>query len=275
MWLWPRPQPSPLAAMLQLFGHPAAIFILFFTEMWERFSYYGMRALLVLFLVTAQEGGGWGWQRQVNVGIGSEGWHPVDAVELMKDPPTSSIPSSECANMAHCSTQTGRPREVGLSVVGGSGRGGGGWLNKSPPEVGRGSGHTSSFEGGLSGLGLYPRHLKSPRSPGLLNAVANGRHGRARGLGPTEGVCPHPPLPPHRFSSSGHWVVSSSTGRPHDYFHVWFPDRLSCYSSFNRPPSDNGILSQVMQYICCTLYYVPRHVRGGMREYKRVQVKLQ
>ncbi len=36
----------------QLFGHPAGLFILFFTEMWERFSYYGMRALLVLFLVS-------------------------------------------------------------------------------------------------------------------------------------------------------------------------------------------------------------------------------
>ena len=27
-------------------GHPASLFVLFFTEMWERFSYYGMRALL-------------------------------------------------------------------------------------------------------------------------------------------------------------------------------------------------------------------------------------
>ena len=31
-------------------GHPAGLFILFFAEMWERFSYYGMRALLVLYL---------------------------------------------------------------------------------------------------------------------------------------------------------------------------------------------------------------------------------
>ena len=31
-------------------GHPAALFVLFFTEMWERFSYYGMRALLILYL---------------------------------------------------------------------------------------------------------------------------------------------------------------------------------------------------------------------------------
>ena len=33
--------------------HPPALPILFFTEMWERFSYYGMRALLVLYLVNA------------------------------------------------------------------------------------------------------------------------------------------------------------------------------------------------------------------------------
>ena len=34
-------------------GHPSGLFVLFFTEMWERFSYYGMRALLVLFLVAS------------------------------------------------------------------------------------------------------------------------------------------------------------------------------------------------------------------------------
>jgi len=33
-----------------LLGHPAGLFVLFFTEMWERFSYYGMRALLVLYM---------------------------------------------------------------------------------------------------------------------------------------------------------------------------------------------------------------------------------
>ena len=36
-----------------LMGHPSGLFILFFTEMWERFSYYGMRALLVLFLTSS------------------------------------------------------------------------------------------------------------------------------------------------------------------------------------------------------------------------------
>ena len=44
-------------------GHPAALFVLFFTEMWERFSYYGMRAILVIFLTGAIIGDnpGWGW----------------------------------------------------------------------------------------------------------------------------------------------------------------------------------------------------------------------
>jgi POT family proton-dependent oligopeptide transporter len=36
----------------QFFGHPAGLFVLFFTEMWERFSYYGMRALLTLYMVS-------------------------------------------------------------------------------------------------------------------------------------------------------------------------------------------------------------------------------
>ena len=44
--------------------HPAGLFILFFTEMWERFSFYGMRALLVLFLVSEMTAGGWGWSRE-------------------------------------------------------------------------------------------------------------------------------------------------------------------------------------------------------------------
>ena len=32
-------------------GHPKGLFVLFFAEMWERFSYYGMRALLIFYLV--------------------------------------------------------------------------------------------------------------------------------------------------------------------------------------------------------------------------------
>ncbi len=42
-------------------GHPASLFVLFFTEMWERFSYYGMRALLTVFLISEIAKGGWGW----------------------------------------------------------------------------------------------------------------------------------------------------------------------------------------------------------------------
>ena len=41
-------------------GHPRALSTLFFTEMWERFTFYGMRALLVLFLVDAIGNGGYG-----------------------------------------------------------------------------------------------------------------------------------------------------------------------------------------------------------------------
>ena len=41
-------------------GHPRALSTLFFTEMWERFTFYGMRALLVLFLVDAIDSGGYG-----------------------------------------------------------------------------------------------------------------------------------------------------------------------------------------------------------------------
>lgn len=44
-----------------IFGHKAGLFLLFFTEMWERFSYYGMRALLVLFLISELAAGGWAW----------------------------------------------------------------------------------------------------------------------------------------------------------------------------------------------------------------------
>ncbi|GLR18133.1 peptide MFS transporter [Portibacter lacus] len=48
-------------------GHPSQLYVLFFTEMWERFSYYGMRALLVLFLTAAilgEGGGGYGWSEE-------------------------------------------------------------------------------------------------------------------------------------------------------------------------------------------------------------------
>ena len=45
-------------------GHPSGLYVLFFTEMWERFSYYGMRALLVMFFTTSLLEGGWNWPRE-------------------------------------------------------------------------------------------------------------------------------------------------------------------------------------------------------------------
>lgn len=55
----------------ELFGHPIGLYILFFTEMWERFSYYGMRAILVLYLVSATTDG--------NAGLG---WTSAEALAL-------------------------------------------------------------------------------------------------------------------------------------------------------------------------------------------------
>lgn len=47
-------------------GHPVGLFILFFTEMWERFSFYGMRILLILFLTAPlmSDNPGWDWPRE-------------------------------------------------------------------------------------------------------------------------------------------------------------------------------------------------------------------
>ena len=56
-----------------ILGHPDSLFVLFFTEMWERFSYYGMRALLVLFLVSTATKGGWGWSREEATSL--YGWY--------------------------------------------------------------------------------------------------------------------------------------------------------------------------------------------------------
>lgn len=53
----------------KVFGHPAGLFVLFFTEMWERFSFYGMRVLLINFLTMAVVGvqfPGWGWTSEVS-----------------------------------------------------------------------------------------------------------------------------------------------------------------------------------------------------------------
>lgn len=50
----------------QVLGHPAGLFILFFTEMWERFSFYGMRVLLINFLTMTLIGynPGWAWSTE-------------------------------------------------------------------------------------------------------------------------------------------------------------------------------------------------------------------
>lgn len=54
-----------------LWGHPKGLYILFFTEMWERFSYYGMRAILILYLVAQTD--------EKNPGLG---WDNLSALEL-------------------------------------------------------------------------------------------------------------------------------------------------------------------------------------------------
>ena len=55
----------------QFFGHPVGLYVLFFTEMWERFSFYGMRGILILFLVASTKG--------INPGYG---WIEKDALQL-------------------------------------------------------------------------------------------------------------------------------------------------------------------------------------------------
>ncbi len=61
----------------ELFGHPVGLYILFFTEMWERFSYYGMRAILVLYLVakTTEDNPGLGWSNVEALAL--YGWYTM------------------------------------------------------------------------------------------------------------------------------------------------------------------------------------------------------
>jgi POT family proton-dependent oligopeptide transporter len=61
-----EPTASPLATRQApgdqgFFGHPAGLSTLFFTEMWERFSYYGMRAFLILYMTAPAAAGGLGF----------------------------------------------------------------------------------------------------------------------------------------------------------------------------------------------------------------------
>lgn len=59
---------STKQASTTLLGHPKGLFILFLTELWERFSFYGMRALLVLFLVDNVRGG-FGWSQNAALNL--------------------------------------------------------------------------------------------------------------------------------------------------------------------------------------------------------------
>ncbi|HEX7121154.1 MAG TPA: peptide MFS transporter [Gemmatimonadaceae bacterium] len=54
---------EPYTTNKGFFGHPSGLSTLFFTEMWERFSYYGIRPLLVLFMTAALASGGFGFER--------------------------------------------------------------------------------------------------------------------------------------------------------------------------------------------------------------------
>src|SRR5215218_1289599 len=67
--------PARAAAERTLLGHPPGLFLLFLVEMWERFSYYGMRGLLVLYLVTAATGEnpGRGWSKEAAANL--YGWY--------------------------------------------------------------------------------------------------------------------------------------------------------------------------------------------------------
>src|SRR4051812_22397097 len=56
----PIPPPSDDRSF---FGHPRGLSTLFFTEMWERFSYYGIRPLLILFMTAALTSGGFAFDR--------------------------------------------------------------------------------------------------------------------------------------------------------------------------------------------------------------------
>lgn len=61
----------------ELFGHPVGLYVLFFTEMWERFSYYGMRAIFVLYLITqtTDTNPGLGWTNAEALAL--YGWYTM------------------------------------------------------------------------------------------------------------------------------------------------------------------------------------------------------
>src|SRR6266404_1167453 len=51
---------APASEDRGFFGHPRGLSTLFFTEMWERFSYYGMRGFLILYMTASTSVGGLG-----------------------------------------------------------------------------------------------------------------------------------------------------------------------------------------------------------------------
>jgi proton-dependent oligopeptide transporter, POT family len=55
-----RPDPDTISADRSFFGHPRGLSTLFFSEMWERFSYYGMRGFLILYMTAPLATGGMG-----------------------------------------------------------------------------------------------------------------------------------------------------------------------------------------------------------------------
>ena len=57
----PKPTLEAVRADKSFFGHPRGLATCFFTEMWERFSYYGMRAILILFMTASVAKGGLGF----------------------------------------------------------------------------------------------------------------------------------------------------------------------------------------------------------------------
>jgi proton-dependent oligopeptide transporter, POT family len=66
---------TSLASQKTMFGHPIGLYVLFFTEMWERFSYYGMRALLVLYISSTVGDGGLGWTKSNAIEL--YGWYTM------------------------------------------------------------------------------------------------------------------------------------------------------------------------------------------------------
>ena len=61
----------------EFLGHPVGLYILFLTEMWERYSYYGMRALLTLYMAAETMGAnpGLGWSNSEALAL--YGWYTM------------------------------------------------------------------------------------------------------------------------------------------------------------------------------------------------------